>query len=63
LRGRIFVVFMVESAALLLIAAMAVNDNVATQRILVLYELAVSGKETSNIRANRPRPLDLGEPT
>jgi hypothetical protein len=54
---------MVESAALLLIAAMAVNDNVATQRILVLYELAVSGKDTSNIRANRPRPLDLGEPT
>jgi len=54
---------MIEGATLILITAIAVNKNVAAERILVLYASAVSGDETNQAGDNRPRPLDLGEPT
>jgi hypothetical protein len=53
----------VKGAALVLVAAIAVDENVATKRILVLYGLAVSGEASNETGDNRPRPLDLGEPT
>ena len=54
---------MVEGTALVLVAAVAVDEDVATERILVFYGLAVSERDTSDVGGNRPRPLDLGEPT
>jgi hypothetical protein len=54
---------MVEGTALVLVAAIAIDENIATERILVLYELSVSEREPCDAGENRPRPLDLGEPT
>jgi len=63
LGGRGFVLVVVEGTALVLVAAIAVDENVATKRILVLYGLAVSGEGSNETGDHRPRPLDLGEPT
>lgn len=63
LGGRVFVLIMVEGTTLVLVAAVAVDEDIATERILVFYELAVSERDTSDVGENRPRPLDLGEPT
>jgi hypothetical protein len=64
LRRRILVLVMIEGAPLVLVAAMAVYKDVATERILVLWHVRVSGSMAAmESSRNPPRPLDLGEPT